>query len=484
MANLSRTKLTAGSLVLLASTTASMALPDVVLCELYSLSQFGTSGSVRALALATTSWNIGDSDLPWMQNPDPQHPVIGMNMYRLDNDRFEQIGVSWLKHGFFALGDLQCDDSGLPNCVYESGHGIGDYLGQGCTDTYSASLNAGGLGPRFQENVARMNELLAERDATLMPTAMHPWMRPETDLVLWHAEDREIYETFDRIFQCTGHGWSNLQSVHLNLPFRDDREFARLSAAIRLVLPILPALAASSPLVEGRPSGFLDTRMELYRSNARRVPSVSGLVIPEPVWSRAAYELEILGRIYADLAPADPRGVLRHEWVNARGSIARFDRGAIEIRIVDIQECPAADVAIATAIVSVLEALVREDTIPLEDQMAWDTAPLALLLLDTIRNGDRAVLHDTAYLEALGFDGPVGATAGELWAHLVDRFTSLAPNYEEVEAPLACILEHGCLSRRILERLGGEPTQPAIARVYRTLVECLAEGRSFEDDGR
>ncbi|MCA9280790.1 MAG: hypothetical protein H6812_04220 [Phycisphaeraceae bacterium] len=152
MANLSRTKLTAGSLVLLASTTASMALPDVVLCELYSLSQFGTSGSVRALALATTSWNIGDSDLPWMQNPDPQHPVIGMNMYRLDNDRFEQIGVSWLKHGFFALGDLQCDDSGLPNCVYESGHGIGDYLGQGCTDTYSASLNAGGLGPRFEIN--------------------------------------------------------------------------------------------------------------------------------------------------------------------------------------------------------------------------------------------------------------------------------------------------------------------------------------------
>ena len=57
-----------------------------------------------------------------------------------------------------------------------------------------------------------------------------------------------------------------------------------------------------------------------------------------------------------------------------------------------------------------------------------------------------------------------------------------APN--ERDDRVACILEHGCLSRRILERLGGEPTQPAIARVYRTLVECLAEGRSFEDDGR
>jgi hypothetical protein len=32
--------------------------------------------------------------------------------------------------------------------------------------------------------------------------------------------------------------------------------------------------------------------------------------------------------------------VLRHEWVNARGAIARFDRSAIEIRVLDVAECP------------------------------------------------------------------------------------------------------------------------------------------------
>jgi hypothetical protein len=29
-----------------------------------------------------------------------------------------------------------------------------------------------------------------------------------------------------------------------------------------------------------------------------------------------------------------------HHFANSRGAIARFDRGAIEIRVIDIQECP------------------------------------------------------------------------------------------------------------------------------------------------
>jgi len=153
MINRPCTKLTAASLALLASGTLALAAaPDVVLCQLYSFSQRSTDGSVRGMAVATTSWNIGDADLEWSQNPNPDHPTIAMNMYRLDNDRFEQMGTSWVKHGFFALGDLQCDVSGLPNCAYEPGHGIGGWLGQGCTDTYSVGLNDSGLGPRFEIN--------------------------------------------------------------------------------------------------------------------------------------------------------------------------------------------------------------------------------------------------------------------------------------------------------------------------------------------
>src|SRR5690606_25183589 len=114
-----------------------------------------------------------------------------------------------------------------------------------------------------------------------LPTAMHPLMLPDLETKLWPHDAATIYATFDRIFGCKGHGWSNLQSVHINLPFRDQDEFGRLHAAIRLVLPLLPGLAASSPVQEGRLSGFLDTRLEHYRQNQKRLPSITGQVIPE-----------------------------------------------------------------------------------------------------------------------------------------------------------------------------------------------------------
>ncbi|MCA9280793.1 MAG: hypothetical protein H6812_04235 [Phycisphaeraceae bacterium] len=136
----------------LAISGSATAAPDVVLCQLYDFSQFSSDGTARGLALATTSWNIGTTDLIWFANPDARHPFIAMNMYRKEGGRFEQIGTSWVKHGFFALANLQCDMPNLPNCTFEPGHGEGDYLGQGCTDTYDAFLNAFGLGPRYEIN--------------------------------------------------------------------------------------------------------------------------------------------------------------------------------------------------------------------------------------------------------------------------------------------------------------------------------------------
>ena len=52
---------------------------------------------------------------------------------------------------------------------------------------------------------------------------------------------------------------------------------------------------------------------------------MTGAVVPEPIGSIGEYHERVLEPIYADLAPHDPEGVLRHEWVNARGAIARFD---------------------------------------------------------------------------------------------------------------------------------------------------------------
>jgi glutamate---cysteine ligase / carboxylate-amine ligase len=341
-----------------------------------------------------------------------------------------------------------------------------------------------GLGARFQENVDRINELLAPLGGRLMPSAMHPWMDPLREMKLWPHDSSPVYEAFNRIFDCTGHGWANLQSVHLNLPFANDEEFGRLHAAIRLLLPLLPALSASSPIVEGRVTGLLDSRLEVYRTNAARIPSVTGLVVPEPVFTRADYETTIFQRLYRDIAPHDPEGILQHEWLNARGAITRFDRNTIEIRVLDVQECPQADLAICAAITGVLQLLVSERLSPLAEQQAMPTEGLHAILMDVVREGERAEIVAPEYLRLLGMPAGGSARVRDVWKHLLPLAGEGMPSLRDEFAPaLKVILEKGPLARRLLRALGEEPSKRRLEGVYRGLCDCLAAGRMFGDAG-
>ena len=336
-----------------------------------------------------------------------------------------------------------------------------------------------GLAPKFQANVKRIEDLLEPMGARLLPTAMHPFMDPNREMRLWPHEDDIIYKTFDRIFDCRGHGWANLQSTHINLPFSGDDEFGRLHAAIRLVLPLVPGLAASSPFMEGKKTAFLDSRLDVYRGNARRVPSVSGRVVPERVFTRAEYEGRLLQSIYKDLEPHDPEGTLKHEWVNSRGCIARFDRMAIEIRLLDIQECPAADIAIAATVVALVRALVEERHCDTQMQRSFDEAALSAHLLDGIRDADQALISDPALLKAFGFPGKGPARQREVWQHVIESFVASDPGYREWGPALSLYVEHGCLARRILSATGPTPGHARLVQVYGELARCLTQGELF-----
>jgi len=331
-----------------------------------------------------------------------------------------------------------------------------------------------GVAEQFQAAVRELNARLAPHGAMLLPGGMHPFMDPYTETRLWPHADHGIYAAFDRIFDCRGHGWANVQSMQVNLPFRGDAEFGRLHAAVRALLPLLPALAASSPIADGKATGLIDTRLEHYRANAARVPSISGSVVPEALeeGTRAEYEREILAPIYRDLAPLDPDGVLRHEWVNARGAIARFDRSAIEIRVLDVAECPAADLAIAEALIAAVKALCDEELSSYADQRRLPTAPLADLLRDVARTGEQTPVRDTALLRVLGFPGsaPGEPTAADVWRHLIETTLPDGPEQLLAHARLDVILREGPLARRIL--CAGE-----IAAVYCKLADCLGTGR-------
>ena len=330
----------------------------------------------------------------------------------------------------------------------------------------------------FDSHVRRINEILARFDARLLPTAMHPWMNPAAETRLWQHEYNAVYESYDRIFGCTGHGWSNLQSLHMNLPFDGDGEFGRLHAAIRLVLPIIPAIAAASPLYENSISAFRDSRLEFYRNNQEKIPSLAGQVIPEPIYTKKEYEEQLLGRLYADISPHDPEGILQFEWLNSRGAIARFDRNTIEIRVIDIQECPLADLSIAAAISLLLHALTGEAVVPLEKQQHFPTESLAEILLGTIRNAEGAVINNPEYLGLFGWEERPACTAGELWRHIYE--TCLRRNMKEIwRCPLETILYRGTLSTRIVNYLNGDCSREKIKECYRNLMDCLAEGRLF-----
>jgi uncharacterized repeat protein (TIGR01451 family) len=124
--------------------------PDVIVGDLSGTQQFGSNATTVGVSIGTTSCNNGTVSLHWSAMPNTDHPVIPQNLYRLsggatNDERFEQIGQSWLKHAFAAVNGNACG--------FGCGSGGGG-LGPGCSDPYGASLNASqsGLGSRAWVN--------------------------------------------------------------------------------------------------------------------------------------------------------------------------------------------------------------------------------------------------------------------------------------------------------------------------------------------
>ena len=128
--------------------------PDVIVGDLPSVEQGGSSGSFVGLGVGTTSCNNGQEPLHWFALPNSDHPVIPQNLYRMsggisNDERFEQIGQSWLKHAFAALEGNDCGfGCSTSRCT------TGSNLCSGCSDPYSAGLNysQNGLGSRAWGN--------------------------------------------------------------------------------------------------------------------------------------------------------------------------------------------------------------------------------------------------------------------------------------------------------------------------------------------
>ncbi|MBK8292720.1 MAG: glutamate--cysteine ligase [Flammeovirgaceae bacterium] len=328
----------------------------------------------------------------------------------------------------------------------------------------------------FAENVIRINKILEKWNAMLLPTAAHPFMNPFTDTKLWPHDNNEVYALYDKLFDSKGHGWSNLQSTHLNLPFHGDEEFAKLHAAIRLILPLLPALCASSPVLDSNISGMLDTRLKFYKTNQAKIPVLTGSIIPEEVYSFEDYKKAIYQPIEKAIGPYDPDQILDPVWVNSRGAIARFDRGSIEIRVMDIQECPAADLAIVTLVVETLKLLISENFTRLSEQKIIETKALANLFDRAAIRGLSSPVEDLSILAAFGLKTP--STIKQIWKAILLKIPD-STNQSDYRKIIKSILENGSLSERILHALENDSSLKNMETVYRRLSVCLQENKLF-----
>ncbi|MGA9325679.1 MAG: glutamate-cysteine ligase family protein, partial [Salegentibacter sp.] len=252
-------------------------------------------------------------------------------------------------------------------------------------------------------------------------------------------------------------------------------EFEKLHAAVRLLLPIIPALSASSPIFEGKFTGFKDARMQVYKSNQKEIPQMTGKVIPEQVFSRAEYFEKIFEPINVAIKPHDTEGILDHHFLNSRGAIARFDRNAIEIRVIDLQECPKADLAIAVLVIESLKALVNEELISVEDQKSFHEDDLFEIFETVVKEAETAVIEDEKYLDIFDISGAI--EAGEIWKKLYKR---VKPNISEKHRKsIEFLLEQGSLSTRLLKSLGEVFSEAEVHKVYEELADCLENNEFY-----
>jgi gamma-glutamyl:cysteine ligase YbdK (ATP-grasp superfamily) len=303
--------------------------------------------------------------------------------------------------------------------------------------------------------------------ARLLGTGMHPFLRLE-ETGVWPHRHRKIYQAYSKLFNLNQHGWLNIQSFQLNLPYSNDQTGVKLYNLLANVCPYLPAFSASSPICEGRLGEYVDNRLSFYKLNQREVSSVTGDVVPEYVSSFNEYHLKIIEKYSSEMAQAGADELILHkDWVNSRGVIFRFDRKAVEIRVMDEQECIKSDVAASCFIRALLRGLLNEDV---------QLVPHEILVKDFNSVVAKGLNAQTEH--------PAGRTAREVCQFLFGLAWKNASEEERKYLPIVKRrIDRGSLSDAIRERVERKAQKTnlkeAVVGVYSRLVENLMDNQPY-----
>ena len=214
-----------------------------------------------------------------------------------------------------------------------------------------------GRGGDLRDAVERQRELrrdlfahAAARGAALGATGTHPWADYREQPII----DTEHYRRVEDGLKYVA--WrNNTFSLHVHVGVNDGDRAVRVCDRLRPVLPLLLALSASSPFLDGRLTGLHSTRSQIF---TRSFPRCG---VPDAFGSWAAY------RDYVDLLLATSSIIeFTQVWWSVR---PHFAFGTVEVRICDAQPSAGESDALAALIVACVAQALRDvdEGVPFSD---------------------------------------------------------------------------------------------------------------------
>jgi carboxylate-amine ligase len=203
---------------------------------------------------------------------------------------------------------------------------------------------------RQRERRRRLFALAEAHGAVLGATGTHPWADYREQKII----DTEHYRRVEQGLKYVA--WrNNTFSLHVHVGLHDIDRAVRVCDRLRPLLPVLLAISANSPYLDGRDSGLHSARTQSFTRNFPRcgVPDAFG------GWSAYRSYLEFLLRTNSIVE-------FTQVWWSVR---PHLDFGTVEVRVCDAQATAAESEALASLIVACVAQTARDidEGIPFED---------------------------------------------------------------------------------------------------------------------
>ena len=203
---------------------------------------------------------------------------------------------------------------------------------------------------RQREHRKRLFALADAQGVALGATATHPWADYREQPII----DTEHYRRVEDGLKYVA--WrNNTFSLHVHLGVRDLDRAIRVCDRLRPVLPLLLAISANSPYLDGRDSGLHSARTQSFTKSFPRCG------VPDAFGGWAAYReyIEFLVRTQSIVE-------FTQVWWSVR---PHFSFGTVEVRICDVQATAQESDALASLIAASIAQAARDvdDGVPFDD---------------------------------------------------------------------------------------------------------------------